>query len=161
MRAATALSESTIHFQDPVRSLLSKKRGRTVWTIGPEASVYQAIEMMSEKQVGALVVTSGGRLQGIVSERDYARKVILKGRHSQETKVREIMTAPVMYVSPEKSLDDCMRLMTSRRVRHLPVLEGDNVVGIISIGDVVDWIISSQEQTIHHLQNYITGTYPG
>jgi CBS domain-containing protein len=161
MRAATALSESTIRFEDPVRSLLSKKRARTVWTIGPEASVYQAIETMSERQVGALVVTSGGRLLGIVSERDYARKVILKGRNSQDTRVREIMTAPVLFVTPEKSLDDCMRLMTSHRVRHLPVMEGDNVVGIISIGDVVDWIISSQEQTIHHLQNYITGTYPG
>ena len=161
MRAATALSESTIRFEDPVRSLLSKKRARMVWTIGPEASVYQAIEMMSEKQVGALVVTSAGRLLGIVSERDYARKVILKGRNSMDTRVREIMTSPVLYVTPEKSLDECMRLMTSRRVRHLPVLEGDDVVGIISIGDVVDWIISSQEETIHHLQNYITGTYPG
>ncbi len=161
MRAATALNESTIRFEDPVRSLLSKKRAPTVWTIGPDASVYQAIEMMSARQVGALIVTSGGRLMGIVSERDYARKVILKGRHSQETKVREIMTAPVLFVTPEQSLDDCMRQMTSRRVRHLPVLEGDNVVGIISIGDVVDWIIASQEQTIHHLQNYIAGTYPG
>jgi CBS domain-containing protein len=161
MRAATALNESTIRFEDPVRSLLSKKRAPTVWTIGPDASVYQAIEMMSARQVGALIVTSGGRLLGIVSERDYARKVILNGRHSQETKVREIMTAPVLFVTPEQSLDDCMRLMTSRRVRHLPVLEGDNVVGIISIGDVVDWIIASQEHTIHHLQNYIAGTYPG
>jgi CBS domain-containing protein len=161
MRAATALSESTTRFQDPVRSLLAKKRARTVWTIGPDASVYQAIETMSERQVGALVVTSGGRLLGIVSERDYARKVILKGRNSQDTRVREIMTAPVMFVTPEKSLDDCMRLMTSRRVRHLPVMEGDNIVGIISIGDVVDWIIAEQEHTIHHLQNYITGTYPG
>ncbi|HEY4364980.1 MAG TPA: CBS domain-containing protein [Bryobacteraceae bacterium] len=161
MRAATALRESTIRFEDPVRSLLTKKRSGNVWSIGPEASVYQAIEMMSEKQVGALIVTSAGRLLGIVSERDYARKVILKGRHSQETKVREIMTAPVLFVTPEKSLDDCMRLMTSRRVRHLPVLEGDGVVGIISIGDVVDWMIASQEQTIHHLQNYIAGAYPG
>jgi CBS domain-containing protein len=161
MRAATALNESTIRFEDPVRSLLSKKRAPTVWTIGPDASVYQAIEMMSARQVGALIVTSGGRLLGIVSERDYARKVILKGHNSQDTRVREIMTTPVLYVTPEQSLDDCMRLMTSRRVRHLPVLEGDNVVGIISIGDVVDWIIASQEHTIHHLQNYIAGTYPG
>jgi len=161
MRAATALKESTLRFEDPVRSLLSKKRVPTVWSIGPEASVFQAIETMSEKQIGALVVTSAGRLLGIVSERDYARKVILKGRHSQETKVREIMTGPVLFVTPEESVDDCMRLMTSRRVRHLPVMEGDNVVGIISIGDVVDWIIASQEQTIHHLQNYIAGAYPG
>jgi len=161
MRAATALKESTIRFEDPVRSLLSKKRALTVWSIGPEASVYQAIETMSERQVGALIVTSGGRLLGIVTERDYARKVILKGRVSQDTRVREIMTAPVLFVSPDESLDDCMRMMTSRRVRYLPVMEGDDVVGIISIGDVVDWMISSQEQTIHHLQNYIAGAYPG
>jgi signal-transduction protein with cAMP-binding, CBS, and nucleotidyltransferase domain len=161
MRAATALSESTFRFEDPIRCLLSKKRAWPIWSIGPEASVYQAIEMMSEKQIGALVVTSAGRLLGIVSERDYARKVILKGHNSQDTRVREIMTAPVLFVTPEQSLDHCMRLMTSRRVRHLPVMEGDNIVGIISIGDVVNWIIESQEHTIHHLQNYITGTYPG
>ena len=161
MRAATALSESTVHFEDPVRSLLAKKRAGAVWTIGPEASVYQAIESMSRKQIGALAVTSSGRLVGIVSERDYARKVILKGRNSHETTVREIMSAPVLFVTLEDSLDHCMRLMTSRKVRHLPVMEGESVVGMISIGDVVDWIISSQEQTIHHLQNYIAGAYPG
>jgi len=161
MRAATALSESTVRFEDPVRTLLSKKRARTVWSIGPEATVYQAIEMMSLKEIGALAVTSGGLLVGIVSERDYARKVILMGRNSHDTHVREIMTTPVLFVTQDKSLDDCMRLMTSRRVRHLPVMEGDNVVGIVSIGDIVDWMLASQEQTIHHLQNYIAGAYPG
>ena len=160
MRPATTLPESSIRFEEPVRSLLRNK-SRTVWSIGPDATVYQAIETMSEKQVGALVVLSAGRLLGIVSERDYARKVILKGKSSQQTPVRDIMSVPVLYVTPEKTIDACMRLITGRRVRHLPVLEGDNVVGMISIGDLVNWIITSHEQTIHHLQNYISGAYPG
>ena len=155
MRAATALKESTIRFEDPVRSLLSKKRALTVWSIGPEASVYQAIETMSERQVGALIVTSGGRLLGIVTERDYARKVILKGRVSQDTRVREIMTAPVLFVSPDESLDDCMRMMTSRRVRYLPVMEGDDVVGIISIGDVVKYRLDEMERESEAMRGYI------
>ena len=159
MRPATDLTESTIRFDEPVRSLLRNK-SRTVFSIGPDASVFDAIQMMSDKQVGALVVLSGGRLLGILSERDYARKVILRGKSSQTTPVREIMTEPVLYVTPEKTIDHCMRLMSSRRVRHLPVLEGDTVAGMISIGDLVNWIISSQEQTIHHLHNYISGNYP-
>lgn len=159
MRPATALTESTIRFDEPVRTLLRNK-SRTVWSIGPDATVYQAIEMMSDKQVGAIVVLSGGNLLGIVSERDYARKVILKGRNSHQTLVRDIMTVPVLYVTPEQTIDECMRMMTGRRVRHLPVLERDNVIGMVSIGDVVNWIISSQEHTIQHLQNYISGSYP-
>jgi CBS domain-containing protein len=159
MQAASVLSESRTEFKEPVRVLLQKK-GKAVWSIGPEASVYEAIQIMSERQIGALVVLSGGQLWGIVSERDYARKVILKGRNSREAKVREIMTAPVLFVTPEKTIDDCMRIMTTRRVRHLPVLEGDNVVGMVSIGDVVNWVITSHEQTIRHLHNYITGSYP-
>ena len=159
MRPATDLTESTVRFDEPVRSLLRNK-SRTVFSIGPDASVFDAIQMMSDKQVGALVVLSGGRLLGILSERDYARKVILRGKSSQTTPVREIMTVPVLYVTPEKTIDHCMRLMSSRRVRHLPVLEGDTVAGMISIGDLVNWIISSQEQTIHHLHNYISGNYP-
>lgn len=152
--------KSTIRFEEPVKSLLQQK-GHAVWSISPEATVYEAIEQMSEKHIGALVVLSAGRLAGIVSERDYARKVILKGRQSRDTRVREIMTTPVLYVTPETTVDECMRLMTARRVRHLPVLEGDNVAGMLSMGDVVNWIITSYEQTIHHLQNYIAGAYPG
>ena len=110
--------------------------------------------------IGALIVLSAGRLAGIVSERDYARNVILKGKQSRETKVREIMTTPVLYVTPEQTIDECMRLMTSRRVRHLPVLEGETVVGMLSMGDMVNWIITAQEQTIRHLQSYIAGSYP-
>ncbi len=139
---------------------LLRLKGHAVWSISPEATVYEAIEHMSEKQIGALVVLIGGKLAGIVSERDYARKVILKGKHSRETRVREIMSSPVLYVKPQQSVDECMRLMTSRRVRHLPVLQGENVVGVVSIGDLLNWVITSHEQTIHHLQSYIRGDYP-
>jgi CBS domain-containing protein len=131
-----------------------------VWSVTPDETVYHAIQAMSERQVGCLVVLIGGQLAGIVSERDYARKVILKGRSSQETRVREIMTTPALFVTPEKTVADAMRIMTNRRVRHLPVLEGDRVVGMLSIGDLVNWVIDSQQRTIKHLHNYINGDYP-
>jgi len=159
MQPAPVLQENAIRFDEPVRSLLRTK-GRVVWSIGPEETVFQAIELMSEKQVGCLVVLIGGQLAGIVSERDYARKVILKGRSSQQTRVREIMTTPALFVTPEKTVADAMRIMTNRRVRHLPVLEGDHVVGMLSIGDLVSWVITAQQQTIRHLHNYIAGNYP-
>ena len=159
MQSAPALQENAIRFDEPVRSLLRTK-GRVIWSIGPEESVFHAITLMSEKQIGCLMVLIGGQLAGIVSERDYARKVILKGRSSQETRVREIMTTPALFVTPEKTVADAMRIMTNRRVRHLPVLEGDNVVGMLSIGDLVTWVITSQQQTIKHLHNYIAGNYP-
>jgi CBS domain-containing protein len=159
MQARHAFPESSIHFGEPVMSLLRQK-GRTVWSISPEATVYEAIERMSENRIGALVVISAERLDGIISERDYARKVILMGRQSRETRVREIMSRSVFYVHPETSIDECMRLMTSRHVRHLPVLEGESVAGMISMGDLVNWIINSHEQTIHQLESYIGGKYP-
>lgn len=152
-------SESKIHFDEPITSLLIQK-GRAVWSISPEATMYEAIERMSEINIGALVVISAEKLVGIVSERDYARRVILKGRQSREIRVREIMSMPVFYVAPETTIDECMRVMASRLVRHLPVLEDERVVGMISMGDLVKWIISSHEQTIHHLESYINGTYP-
>lgn len=148
-----------MELRDTISSVLSQK-GRSVWSIDPEALVYDAIEMMSSKQVGALLVISGGKLAGIISERDYARKMILQGKSSKNTQVREIMTSPVVFVTLSETVDDCMRIMTDRRIRHLPVVEGENVVGMISIGDLVRWIISAHEQTIHELHSYITGTYP-
>lgn len=156
----TVASDRRIRFEEPVRNLLRQK-GHAVWSISPEATVFEAIQLMSDRQVGALVVLSGGHLSGIISERDYARKVILQGRNSREARVREIMTAPVLFVTPVDTIDECMRLMTTRRVRHLPVLEGETVVGMISIGDVLNWILTAQEETIHQLQSYIAGAYPG
>ena len=159
MQVHDAFTESKIRFDEPVKSLLLEK-GRAVWSISPEATVYEAIDRMSEIHIGALVVVSAEKLVGIISERDYARKVILKGRQSRETRVREIMSAPVIYVNPETCIDECMRTMTSHLVRHLPVVEGESVVGMISMGDLVSWIINSHEQTIHQLHSYISGTYP-
>ena len=150
---------SGIDLNAPVRSLIVQK-GNVLWSIAPEDSVFDAIARMSEKHVGALVVVSAGHLVGIITERDYARKVVLKGRQSRDTHVLEIMTAPVLYVTPEHSIGQCMHLMTSRRIRHLPILEGDRVLGVVSIGDLVNWIITTQNETIRHLHNYITGTYP-
>jgi CBS domain-containing protein len=160
MLAAKTSIEPRVHLDEPVMSLLRLK-GPGVWSISPDSTVYEAIEQMAEKRIGALVVLHEGTLEGIISERDYARKVILKGKHSQETRVREIMTAPVLSVRPEDSVSECMRLMTAERVRHLPVLDGARVVGMLSIGDLVNWIIGSHEATIHQLQSYITGAYPG
>jgi CBS domain-containing protein len=142
-----------------VSEILNAK-GRQTWTVSPENTVLEAIQMMAEKNVGALLVLEGGKLVGIISERDYTRKVILRGKASKDTPVKEILSGTVIHVSPSDSVEECMRLMTSHRVRHLPVLEGDKVTGVVSIGDLVNWIISAQTSTIHQLQTYISG-YPG
>ncbi len=143
-----------------VSAILAQKKISTVWSIGPNAMVINAIQLMDEKNVGALAVVENGTLVGIVSERDYTRKVILKGRSSKETPVSDIMTKQLLTVNPSDSVTECMRIMTEKRVRHLPVLEGSNLVGILSIGDVVNWFISAQTATINNLERYITGDYP-
>ena len=139
-----------------VRQLLQSK-GDTVWSTTPETSVYDALKLMAEKNVGALIVLEDERLAGIFSERDYARKVILKGKSSRELSVSEVMTSDVISVRPDQSIVDCMELMTEKRIRHLPVLEAGQLVGVISIGDVVKSVISEQKETITHLEEYITG----
>ncbi len=131
-------------------------KGYDVWSIGPEASVYDAIEMMADKEVGALVVMEGDSLVGLLSERDYARKVILQGRSSRDTKIKDIMTSRVAYVRPEQSVEECMALMTDKRIRHLPVMDGDKLLGVISIGDLVKAIIEEQQHVIEQLEQYIS-----
>ena len=134
-----------------------KQKTKEVWSTRPDASVYEAIEMMAEKRVGALLVMQHGKLAGIISERDYARKVILQGRSSKETAVAEIMTHPVISVSLQHTVGDCMRLVTDHRIRHLPVEDHGAVIGIVSIGDLVNWVILEQKEMIRHLEAYISG----
>lgn len=137
-----------------VRQLLQAK-GTAIFSIGPEASVFDALKLMAEKGVGALLVVSGGRLAGILSERDYARKVILHGKSSHDIPVREIMSDKVVTVQPDQTVEDCMALMTNNRIRHLPVMEGERLIGLLSIGDLVKEVIAEQQQTIRQLESYI------
>jgi CBS domain-containing protein len=138
---------------------LLKFKGSQTWSVAPQATVYEALQKMSEKETGALLVIDEGNLVGIFTERDYARKLILKGKFSRDTAVRELMTQNVLYVEPQNSIVDCMLLMTNNRVRHLPVMDNQQLVGIVTIGDVVRQIISEQESTIQQLEKYITGGY--
>ena len=139
-------------------SSVIKNKGGQVWSVGPAASVYDANALMAEKEVGALPIMDGGQLLGILSERDYARKVVLKGRASKETSVTEIMSSPVVSVAPSQTVEECMHIVTEKRIRHLPVMEGGRIVGIVSIGDLVNWVITAQRETIHHLEAYIAGS---
>jgi CBS domain-containing protein len=136
-------------------SSLLKHKGRVIYSIGPNAPVLDAIKTMAEHSVGALLVMQNEQLLGVVSERDYARKVILKGRSSNEALVSAIMSSPVLTVGPDQSVNDCMRLMTENRVRHLPVVEGGRVIGVLSIGDLVRAVLEEQQQTIEQLEHYI------
>ena len=137
-----------------IRQLLQAK-GREVHSITPDARVFDALKLMAEKDVGALVVTEGGKLAGILSERDYARKVILHGKSSHDITVRDIMTGKVITVSLDHTVEECMALMTGKRIRHLPVMEGERLAGLLSIGDLVKEVIAEQEQTIKQLESYI------
>ena len=144
---------------EPVECILRQK-GSQVYSIAPHASVYEALETMATNGIGALIVMDGVDLLGIFSERDYARKVILTGRSSRETPVGEIMSSPAVTVYPQTTVDECMQRMTDKRCRHLPVVDDGKVVGIVSIGDLVHWIISAQDHAIRQLEDYICGKYP-
>ena len=134
-----------------------RAKGQAIWAVAPDTTVYQALELMAEKNIGAVLVVQEDKLVGIMSERDYARKVILKGKASKNIPVRDIMTERVVYVHPDQTTEECMVLMTNKRIRHLPVLEGERLIGVVSIGDVVKAIISEQEFVIEQLEHYITG----
>lgn len=143
-----------------IGAILGQKSGE-VFSVSPDATVFEAIQMLDQKNVGALLVMEGDKLVGMVSERDYTRKVVLKGKRSRETKVSEIMSTELKLTHPREGVENCLRLMTDKRIRHLPVMEGNKVVGVISIGDLVKWVIASQSAAIAHLENYISGGYTG
>jgi len=139
-----------------IRGLL-KNKGNEVYSINPDATVYEALSLMADKKIGALIVMEGDRVVGVLSERDYARKVILEGRSSEGTRVKEIMTTRVLFSSPDRSIEECMAMMTDQRIRHLPIMEDERLVGVISIGDLVKAIIAEQQFLIDQMERYIAG----
>ena len=149
-----------MHIVGTIDCLLNQKSS-ALWSVSPDSTVFDAIKLMADKNIGALLVMEGERLVGMFTERDYTRNVILKGKSSKSTAVREILSARVISVEPMESVEECMRLMTENRIRHLPVLDRNKVVGIVSIGDLVNWIISAQHLAISQMEDYISGKYPG
>ncbi len=143
-----------------IGAILGQKTG-DIFSVSPDHTVFEAIQMLDQKNVGALLVMEGDKLVGMFSERDYTRKVVLHGRRSRETKVSEIMSTDVKLAQPQDGVESCLRLMTDKRIRHLPVTDGHRIIGIISIGDLVKWVIASQSAAIAHLENYISGGYSG
>ena len=143
-----------------IDAILSQK-GREIFSVTPDATVFEAIELMANKNVGALLVLREGQLLGMISERDYTRKVMLRGKRSRETQVQEIMSSNLAVITSREPVENCLRMMTDKRIRHLPVMDGDKLRGIISIGDLVKWVIATQSATIAHLESYISGGYSG
>jgi CBS domain-containing protein len=137
------------------------QKGREIFSVSPDATVFEAIELMANKNVGALLVLRDGQLLGMISERDYTRKVMLRGKRSRETQVREIMSSNLIIVTSREPVENCLRMMTEKRIRHLPVVDGETLRGVISIGDLVKWVIASQSAAIAHLESYISGGYSG
>ena len=142
-------------------SAILREKGGAIHSIGPNATVFDAIQNMADRNIGALLVMEGDRLVGIVSERDYTRKIALKGKQSKMTPVSEIMFTPVISATEESSVEECMRLMTEHRIRHLPIMEMGKVIGVVSIGDLINWIIQTQREALNSLEDYISGKYPG
>lgn len=147
-------------FTTSVSSILDQKP-RDLWSVSPEATVFDAISLMAEKNIGALPVLKEGKLSGMLSERDYTRKIILQGRSSRETPVAEIMSRNLLTVKPTHSVEGCLQIMTASRVRHLPIMDDEKLIGIVSIGDLVNWIIGVQSNAIDDLERLVTGSYPG
>jgi CBS domain-containing protein len=143
-----------------IEAILAQK-GTEIFSVSPDATVFEAVEIMANKNIGALLVVENDKLVGLISERDYTRKVMLRGKKSRETKVREIMSSGLTVVTPREPVENCLRMMTDKRVRHLPVLDGETIRGIISIGDLVKWVIATQSAAIQHLEMYISGGYTG
>jgi len=141
-----------------IDSILKQKKS-PLWSVSPDTTVFETIQLMADKNIGAVLVKAGEKLVGIMSERDYTRKVAIKGKSSKETRVKEIISTPVLTVTPNHTVEECMRLMTENRIRHLPVLDGEKVVGVVSIGDLVNWVISAQSVAIKQMENYIAGNY--
>ncbi len=145
---------------DTIDAIL-KYKGSQVWSISGDATVFEAIRLMAEKNIGSLLVSGGGKLDGIFTERDYTRKIALHGRSSKDTLVKEVISNVILSATPDDTVEDCMRMMIQHRIRHLPVLAGEEVIGVVSIGDLVNWIISVQTVAIEQLESFVTGQYPG